>query len=82
MLRIKGKQYQIASNPEFLREACAVQVFLTTDRVVIGSDHYTQQILATLNQPLLARDIPFIWTDLATAELIKYAANSFSWPLK
>ncbi|WPY00991.1 UDP-glucose/GDP-mannose dehydrogenase family protein [Candidatus Trichorickettsia mobilis] len=77
-LRIKGKQYHIASNPEFLREGCAVQDFLTPDRIVIGTnDDYAKQILTTLYQPLLARDIPFIWTDLATAELIKYAANSF-----
>ncbi|WP_316354243.1 UDP-glucose dehydrogenase family protein [Candidatus Trichorickettsia mobilis] len=77
-LRIKGKQYHIVSNPEFLREGCAVQDFLTPDRVVIGtSDDHAKQILAALYQPLLARDISFIWTDLTTAELIKYAANSF-----
>lgn len=68
----------IASNPEFLREGCAVNDFLTPDRVVIGSDSaLAKQVLGALYAPLAQQGVPIVFTALETAELIKYAANSF-----
>ena len=65
----------VVSNPEFLREGTAVHDFLNPDRVVVGSDDQSAAIrVASL---YLGVPAPFIVTDPATAELIKYAANAF-----
>jgi UDPglucose 6-dehydrogenase len=65
----------VVSNPEFLREGTAVHDFLHPDRVVVGSDDQSAAIrVASL---YLGVPAPFIVTDPATAELIKYAANAF-----
>ena len=85
--------FAVASNPEFLREGSALFDSLYPDRVVIGADQpQTAQVLYTLYQPLLDQTfqaprflprpeglgaVPLISTDLASAELIKYAANAF-----
>jgi len=65
------------SNPEFLREGSAVTDFMKPDRVVIGSDNgnaKAKKIMDKLYAPLNA---PILHTDIKTAELIKYASNSF-----
>ena len=68
----------VASNPEFLREGSAVEDFLRPDRVVIGAeDDEAVAILQDLYSPLYLVEVPFVITNVATAELIKYAANAF-----
>jgi UDPglucose 6-dehydrogenase len=68
----------IASNPEFLREGSAIEDFMRPDRVVIGADtDRAREAVAGLYRPLFLRDTPIIQTSLETAELIKYAANTF-----
>ncbi len=71
-------QFDVASNPEFLREGSAVYDFMHPDRVVIGTDSdAAKAILRDLYRPLYLRETPFVFTDLKTSELIKYASNSF-----
>jgi UDPglucose 6-dehydrogenase len=86
-------QFSVASNPEFLREGSAVADSLYPDRIVVGTeDPRTLEVLQRLYRPLIDQDfpapafcprppevaaIPFVSTDLASAELIKYAANAF-----
>ena len=68
----------IASNPEFLREGSAIEDFMRPDRVVIGADtERAREAVASMYRPLFLRDTPIIQTSLETAELIKYAANTF-----
>ena len=68
----------VASNPEFLREGSAIPDFMRPDRVVIGveSDR-AREVLRLLYRPLYLIEAPILFTGLETAELIKYAANSF-----
>jgi len=86
-------RFAVASNPEFLREGTAVADSLYPDRVVLGAeDSRAVEILSSFYRPLIDQDfpapafcprppgvatIPFVLTDLASAELIKYAANAF-----
>jgi UDPglucose 6-dehydrogenase len=90
--RAKGG-FAVASNPEFLREGSALLDSLYPDRVVVGADNpQTAEVLYTLYRPILEQTfaspaylprpesieaVPLISTDLASAELIKYAANAF-----
>jgi UDPglucose 6-dehydrogenase len=68
----------VASNPEFLREGSAVEDFMRPDRVVIGADDDEAiAILKDLYDPLYLIETPFVITNVATAELIKYASNAF-----
>lgn len=68
----------VASNPEFLREGSAIEDFLHPDRVVIGADDEDSiRVLKRIYQPLHALDVPFVVTNLESAELIKYASNAF-----
>ena len=68
----------VASNPEFLREGSAVEDFMRPDRVVVGADDdEAAAILKDLYSPLYLIEVPFVETDVATAELIKYASNAF-----
>lgn len=70
--------FDIASNPEFLREGSAVQDFLEPDRVVVGVDSKrAENILKEIYAPFLEKNYPFLVTDIPTAEAIKYAANAF-----
>ncbi len=70
--------FDVASNPEFLREGSAVYDFMHPDRVVIGTESDSARaILKDLYRPLYLRDTPFVFTDIKTAELIKYASNSY-----
>jgi len=72
----KDIKFYIASNPEFLREGCAIFDFINPDRIVIGSnDDYSKDILLEIYSSFSIEKI--VTTDIATAELIKYASNSF-----
>lgn len=74
----QGIRCSVASNPEFLREGSAVEDFLRPDRVVIGADDAEAiAILKDLYKPLNLIEVPFVITNVATAELIKYASNAF-----
>jgi UDPglucose 6-dehydrogenase len=71
-------RFSIASNPEFLREGAAIGDFMRPDRVVIGTeDVEATAILSDLYRPLYLIEAPVLMTDIATAELTKYAANAF-----
>lgn len=71
-------EFSIVSNPEFLREGSAVNDFLHPDRIVIGcSDARAIEIMKEIYKPLFLRETPFVITDVASAELIKYASNGF-----
>ncbi|MBT5047581.1 MAG: UDP-glucose/GDP-mannose dehydrogenase family protein [Rhodospirillaceae bacterium] len=71
-------EFDVASNPEFLREGSAIGDFMRPDRVVIGIDsERAGEVLSELYRPLFLLETPIIQTELETAELIKYAANSF-----
>ena len=70
--------FDVASNPEFLREGSAIGDFMRPDRVVIGAESArAQNLLRALYRPLQLNDAQLIVVDLETAELIKYAANAF-----
>ncbi len=86
----EGVDYQVVSNPEFLREGSAVHDSLFPDRIVVGSDAsgafdrlralyepIIQQTFPTGLDPRPKTAVPFVTTDLASAEMIKYAANAF-----
>ncbi|MFE6923590.1 UDP-glucose dehydrogenase family protein [Nocardia sp. NPDC057663] len=74
---------EVAWNPEFLREGFAVQDTLRPDRLVLGLDHsrersgWVEQQIREIYADLIAAEIPFLLTDLATAELVKVSANAF-----
>jgi UDPglucose 6-dehydrogenase len=73
--RRRGVAFDVASNPEFLREGSAIQDFLSPDRIVIGVESKrAEKILRELYRPLKA---PLLVTDIKSAELIKHASNSF-----
>lgn len=67
----------VISNPEFLREGDAVQDFLLPDRVVIGCHLEDKQVIKKLYKELSDRGVEILYTNRVTAELIKYASNSF-----
>jgi|TARA_Y100000994_G_C15686917_1_gene440083 UDPglucose 6-dehydrogenase len=71
-------KFDIVSNPEFLREGSAIDDFLRPDRIVVGLDSdRSKEMMSALYRPLFLRETPIIFTSLETAELIKYAANTF-----
>ena len=77
-LREQNPDVELAWNPEFLREGFAVEDTLRPNRLVVGvTSDRAEQILKETYAPLLANNVPWIRTDLATAELVKVAANSF-----
>jgi UDPglucose 6-dehydrogenase len=70
--------FDVASNPEFLREGAAIEDFMRPDRVVVGTESdRSRDVMAALYRPLSLREAPILYTDLESAELIKYAANAF-----
>ncbi len=70
--------FDVASNPEFLREGSAIGDFMRPDRVVIGTDsERAREILGRLYRPLNLLETPILYTSRETAELIKYATNAF-----
>jgi UDPglucose 6-dehydrogenase len=71
-------EFDIVSNPEFLREGSAVEDFLRPNRVVIGVESdAAKDIMKMVYRPLYLIETPILFTNLETAELIKYAANTF-----
>ena len=76
--RRPGGEFDVASNPEFLREGSAVEDFMRPDRVVIGCEsERAQTLLRQLYRPLHLIETPIVFADLETSETIKYAANAF-----
>ncbi len=70
--------FDVVSNPEFLREGAAIQDFMRPDRVVIGiRNEAARDVMRQLYEPLFLIETPIVFTSRQTAELIKYAANSF-----
>ncbi len=70
--------FDVASNPEFLREGAAISDFMRPDRVVIGVDsERAETVLREIYKPLYLLDTPIVSTTIETAELTKYAANAF-----
>lgn len=73
-----GADAELAWNPEFLREGFAVEDTVSPDRLVVGvTSARSEQWLREAYAPILAKDTPFIVTDLPTAELVKASANAF-----
>ena len=71
-------EFDVASNPEFLREGNAIGDFMRPDRVVIGAERErAREVLRRLYRPLYLIEAPIVFTGLETAELTKYAANAF-----
>jgi len=70
--------FDVASNPEFLREGAAIDDFMRPDRVVVGVESdAARKVLSDVYRPLFLRDLPVVFTGLESAEMIKYAANAF-----
>ncbi|MBM3517921.1 MAG: UDP-glucose/GDP-mannose dehydrogenase family protein [Alphaproteobacteria bacterium] len=76
--RRPGAAFDIASNPEFLREGSAIADFMRPDRVIVGADsERARQVMRELYRPLFLIETPVVFTAVETAELTKYAANCF-----
>lgn len=76
--RRDSSDFDIASNPEFLREGSAIEDFMRPNRIVIGADSpRAVAVMKDLYKPLYLIETPFVITGIETAELIKYASNSF-----
>jgi UDPglucose 6-dehydrogenase len=71
-------EFDVASNPEFLREGNAIGDFMRPDRVVIGTEsERSREVMRRLYRPLYLIEAPIVFTAIETAELTKYAANAF-----
>ncbi|MBR4962720.1 MAG: UDP-glucose/GDP-mannose dehydrogenase family protein [Muribaculaceae bacterium] len=69
--------FDVASNPEFLKEGAAIKDFMSPDRVVVGVEsERTKELMTKLYRPFLLNNFRVIFTDIPSAEMIKYAANS------
>ncbi|MET3880399.1 UDP-glucose/GDP-mannose dehydrogenase family protein [Chitinophaga sp. OAE865] len=78
-LSARGKfiEYDVASNPEFLKEGAAVNDFLKPDRIVAGvSTTHAREVLEQLYRPFVLNGHPLLFMDIASAEMTKYAANA------
>ncbi len=70
--------FHMTSNPEFLREGCAVMDFLEPDRVVVGVDSdKARAVMGRIYEPMTNQGVNILYTDIRTSELTKYAANAF-----
>ena len=75
---VPKENFDVVSNPEFLREGSAINDFMRPDRVVIGADNKkSEKIMRELYRPLYLRETPIFVTSLESSEIIKYASNSF-----
>ena len=73
-----GKDFDVVSNPEFLREGAAISDFKRPDRVIVGTDsEAARTVMRSLYRPLFINETPIVFTDRRTSELIKYAGNAF-----
>jgi UDPglucose 6-dehydrogenase len=73
-----GAAFDVASNPEFLREGAAIDDFMQPDRVVVGAESArAQQVMEDIYRPLAQRGFQIMVTNIESAEIIKYAANAF-----
>jgi UDPglucose 6-dehydrogenase len=71
-------EFDVVSNPEFLREGSAVEDFMQPDRIVIGAPtERAKEVMAEIYRPLILQDKPIVMTDVNTAQMIKYASNAF-----
>ncbi len=69
---------EVASNPEFLREGSAIEDFMRPNRIIVGvQSPSAEEVMRHIYRPLNLRETPIMFTDLETAETIKYAANAF-----
>ncbi|HTG14954.1 MAG TPA: UDP-glucose/GDP-mannose dehydrogenase family protein [Blastocatellia bacterium] len=76
--RVTSTRFSVAANPEFLREGAAINDFMRPDRVVIGcSEDEAIAILREIYRPLYLLETPFVITTPESAEMIKYASNTF-----
>ena len=76
--KLDASLFDVASNPEFLREGAAIEDFMRPDRVVVGVDNdKAKEVMKELYRPLFLNETPIVFTSRATAEVIKYAANAF-----
>ncbi len=76
--RNKNYDFDVVSNPEFLREGKAVHDFTNPDRIIIGTEsERAQSIMKDVYRSLYTDNVPFVFTNVETAELIKYSANAF-----
>jgi UDPglucose 6-dehydrogenase len=74
----KNDNFAVVSNPEFLREGSAIDDFLYGDRVVIGAENkQAEELMRKLYQPLEKNNVDIVITKVKTAEMIKYASNTF-----
>ena len=70
--------FDVVSNPEFLREGAAIDDFMRPDRIVVGVENArAAKVMQAIYRPLYLRDFPIMTTDLESAEMVKYAANAF-----
>lgn len=70
--------FDVASNPEFLREGSAIGDFMHPDRVAVGVENKkSEEVMREIYKPLYLIETPIVFTNLQTAELIKYASNAF-----
>lgn len=70
-------EFDVASNPEFLKEGAAIKDFMSPDRVVVGIDsEKARQLMTKLYRPILLNNFRVIFTDIPSAEMIKYASNA------
>lgn len=77
LARKSNLKFDVASNPEFLKEGSAIEDFLKPDRIVIGTDsEEAKVIMERLYKPFLLNNHPIIYMDIPSAELTKYAANA------
>ena len=73
----RGIPFDVASNPEFLKEGAAIKDFMSPDRVVVGVESdKAKELMSKLYRPFLLNNFRVIFTDIPSAEMIKYAANS------
>jgi UDPglucose 6-dehydrogenase len=73
-----GADFDVASNPEFLREGSAIEDFRRPDRVVVGCEtDRARDVIKEIYRPLYLHETPIVFTSRETSELIKYAANAF-----
>ena len=76
--KVSNENFDVVSNPEFLREGSAINDFMRPDRVVIGTENKkSENIMKELYRPLYLRETPLVSTSIETSEIIKYASNSF-----